>query len=242
MYPLSDGLVHLISTLARRRLRPNELVSLSYCGMRVYFRGLDSDALEEVLFLQEYAFLESRLRATDRPLVIDVGSHVGTFGIWVLGVNPMSEIVGIEANPATYNVALKNIPADTRIWKIYNLAAYSCSGARLHMNTDGPSMGHSLSLYGDVEVASINLRDVIALAGASRRVSLLKIDVEGAEEAFLCANPTALKNVESLVVELHPGRCDADRVRRMLEAEFDFVHDVSRSASYKPLLYCYRNH
>lgn len=241
MYPLCSGPFELVRTLVRRRISPDSLLLLHYHGMPVHFRGRDSDALEEVLHLQEYGFLAPFLRNLRCPLIVDVGSHIGTFGIWTLAINPGSEIVSVEADPSTFDVALKNIPKHTESWKIYNRAAFDRSGMAVSLKTSGPSMGHHLSSDGDVEVVSIDLEEVLALAHTDRRISLLKIDVEGAEEAFLCGNVTALSRVDRLVVELHPNRCDVGRVRMVLEREFDFVEDVSREWSSKPLLHCARN-
>src|SRR3989442_341315 len=40
------------------------------------------------------------------------------------------------------------------------------------------------------------------------RVDLLKVDVEGAEDAVLRGGKAALAAVENVVLELHPGLCD----------------------------------
>tara|TARA_A100000164_G_C21422303_1_gene547256 strand:+ start:366 stop:575 length:210 start_codon:yes stop_codon:yes gene_type:complete len=66
----------------------------------------------------------------------------------------------------------------------------------------------------------------------------MKIDIEGAEEAFLCDNDVDLSNVKNLIIELHPSRCDTKKIRALLEANFTKTtekHDPSLS---KPLLLC----
>lgn len=240
MYPLCQGPGELVKTLIRRRSNPDRVLTLHYRGLPVHFRGSDSDALEEVLHLEEYSFLASFLSETERPLVIDVGSHIGTFGLFALAINPQSEIVGIEADPSTFDVALRNIPTHNKTWRMHNRAAFGESGVPVFLQTSGPSMGHHLSPDGGIEVNSIDLNEALALGDPHRRISLLKIDVEGAEEAFLCGNTAPLARVDRLVVELHPSRCDVALVRKVLEAEFEFVDEVSRDWSSKPLLHCRR--
>jgi hypothetical protein len=45
----------------------------------------------------------------------------------------------------------------------------------------------------------------------------MKIDIEGAEEAFFQTADTVLDKVERLVIELHPKSCDVEFVKRILE-------------------------
>ena len=77
------------------------------------------------------------------------------------------------------------------------------------------------------------------LVGASGAVDLMKVDIEGSEEAFLCANPDLLRRVHHLVVELHPYLCDTGRVEEVLRDIYGTVEKMQGRSSSKPLLMCY---
>jgi hypothetical protein len=67
-------------------------------------------------------------------------------------------------------------------------------------------------------------------------VDLLKVDIEGAEEAVLCQEPALLQSVGAVAAELHPERCDQQRVLRVLRETYRHVYRVSGRGSSKPLV------
>ena len=67
---------------------------------------------------------------------------------------------------------------------------------------------------------------------------LVKIDIEGSEEALLCVRPNLLKRVKALVIEQHPGLCDIKRVDATLKTHFDCIEEIGGRRSSKPLLFC----
>ena len=75
----------------------------------------------------------------------------------------------------------------------------------------GDSMSHRVSDEGAVEVQGMSLYELLS-ASKFDTVDLMKLDIEGTEEAFLCENPELLKRVNILVVELHPNVCDTQKV------------------------------
>jgi hypothetical protein len=96
-------------------------------------------------------------------------------------------------------------------------------------------MSHKVSAKGSVQVKGISLA---ALTEGRGDIDLMKVDIEGAEEAFLCADPAALTPVKRLVIELHPQLCDTQRVRDVLQKAFSQIVEIHGRTSSKPLLYC----
>ncbi len=240
--PLAGGLAAAAVVIARRRHDPHAALALTYQGAPLYFRGIDSDALEEVLSNGEYAFLRPYLQAAPAPRVLDVGAHIGTFALWAFGASPSARILSVEANADTLAVAQRTRTARgdaAARWDLVNRAAGARDGEMLPFLTDGPSMSHRVAAGGDRTVEAISLATLLRRAGgADGTVDLMKVDIEGSEEAFLCAEPGLLARVGRLVIELHPGRCDTGRVRRVLAGAFDDIVEIAGRRSTKPLLYC----
>ena len=102
-------------------------------------------------------------------------------------------------------------------------------------------MGHRLSADGDITVPTTDLAHLVDRQSAEGgMIDLLKVDIEGAEEDFLCTKPEFLERVRVLVVELHPKSCNTARVLETLQRSFKTVEEIPGRFSSKPLLLCYR--
>ncbi|PDV85587.1 hypothetical protein CO652_25970 [Rhizobium sp. H4] len=236
--PLAGDPVAAARIIIGRKRNPLGLLQVNYAGKPLFFRGIDSNALVEVLHEREYEFLASDLRSADTPLVLDVGAHIGTFAAWALSINPQATIVSVEADIHTFAVATKNAHSRSANWRVINFAASGADGKRLRFSTVGPSMSHRVSSEGDLEVETITLQTLMNIVGDRMEIDVLKIDIEGSEEDFLCANPEFLALVKCLVIELHPGICDTERVRDAISRHFKMVTEVPGRQSDKPLLLC----
>lgn len=210
----------------------------------IKFRGMDELALYEVLVLQEYAFLKEYLASCKRPKVLDIGAHIGTFAIWTFSINSQAQVLSIEADPQTCCVARRNVKQlsiQGFHWDVLEKAAGSSDNKLLNFLSTGPSMSHRLNADGDVTVRSISLRSLLDdIDPQCQGVDLMKIDIEGGEEDFLCGAPDALNQVKSIVVELHPQLCDIERVFTVLRSKYPNITEVKNRLSSKPLLYCFR--
>jgi FkbM family methyltransferase len=224
--------------MIKQKYRPNSLLRASFNHQPIKFRGTDSNALLEVFHEKEYQFLEPSLTNREAPVVLDVGAHIGTFAVWALNHAPDARILSIEPDPQTFAVLSENRSLNKGCWEIVNRAAADTDDASLRFSNDGPSMSHRISSNGTLVVQTISLRSILNRAAEHGPVDLLKVDIEGAEERFICADPSLLRHVRSLVIELHPGLCDTDRVRDVLSSNFRYIREITGRVSSKPLLYC----
>lgn len=67
-------------------------------------------------------------------------------------------------------------------------------------------------------------------------VDLMKIDIEGAEETFLSGRESLLKDIDHLVIEIHPNYCNAESVINTLRNSYKFIYIITGRRSSKPLL------
>ena len=245
MAPLAGGIVSAIVTLKNIRKDRDAIQSVSYRGTPVRFRGHDEQALLEVLVDLEYEFLADLLSGLPSPTILDIGAHIGTFAIWVFGVNENAHVLSLEADPKTHLVAELNVAtfAEGGVdWRLIQGAAGSEDGVVLRLSDTGPSMSHHVDPKGRIEVQGMSLTTLLdRIAPGGESVDLVKIDIEGSEEAFLCAKPEALKRVNTLVIELHPQLCDTACVLSVLKGFFNHIEDIGCRRSTKPLLYCRNN-
>jgi len=137
----------------------------------------------------EYDWINSYLKNTKSPFVIDVGANVGNYTNDIININKTSSLVAIEPHPATFLKLKSNVLSKNVV--LYNYAIGNTEGELElfdYAQKDGSS--HA-SLYKDVisdlhkgEVISHNVKvktlDSI-LEKNTKTIDLLKIDTEGNE-------------------------------------------------------------
>jgi FkbM family methyltransferase len=220
---------------------PGAIRAIDYNNHTINLRGMDLNALFEVLSSREYDFASECVTSNDRPSILDVGSHIGGFAVWALSLNPSARVISVEADPATHAVTELNVRAwasQGADWRSINRAAHASDGAMVRFSDSGPTLGHRLDPNGKVNVQTISLPTLVDMAAPDGGcIDLLKIDIEGAEEAFICDNDPSFARVNAVVVELHSRHCDTNRVKAYLDRCFDDILIVSARTSGKPLLY-----
>lgn len=242
---LSGGLLPAFKTMVRIRLDGEQIQRARYDGTPIYFRGVDEQALKEVLIDREYEFLAKELRTKPVPRVLDVGAHIGTFAMWALATNPSSRITSLEASPDTYEVLLTNRDEWRRSgssWNALRGAAGARDGGVVRMAIAQDSMSNRVSVDGTVEVKTMSLGTLLRDSlGDGGDIDMMKVDIEGAEEDFLCSEPELLARIGAMVIELHPIHCNTKRVEQLLSQHFSSIEPIGGRQSSKPLLYCRRN-
>ncbi|HRD76505.1 MAG TPA: FkbM family methyltransferase [Hyphomicrobiaceae bacterium] len=225
---------------ARRLVDRRRPVDLTWRGMQLAARGMDWAALQEVLIENEYGALTPLLKSTPEPVVLDLGANIGTFSLFVLAHAPRARVFSYEPSAATFAVlaatAAKN---PTYRWTAVQAAAWRADESVTFANAAASTAGR-ISGEGDERVAGRSFASILETCGGTADIA--KLDIEGAEEAVLADQPAALLDrIGTIVVELHPGRCDTDRVARTLMNSYGTVYAIPGRRSSKPLLLATRS-
>ena len=238
--PLMGGILPTAKYLIKARAKPLKVGTANYNNKKFEFRNCDTTALKEVLVDTEYQFLEKIIKSQPEPLIIDIGAHIGTFSLWCYNQNPNSKIIMVEANPASYEILKRNIkecsPQNT--YKILNNAAWK-NNKTINFSTTGDSMGNKVSEFGDTQIKGLTFKQVYDIASEyNTTIDIMKIDIEGAEEAFFETADLCLGKIKHLVIELHPKSCNTNIVREKLQQNFQYIYEVPNRIDTKPVLYC----
>lgn len=213
-------------------------IARGHWGDRTFaFRKSDLSGLNEILIDREYEFLSQDIAGKKDFSILDCGAHIGLPILWALTVNPSIKVLSVEASPDTFKILSGNCAGAKADWKTIHRACWSTKG-EICFSTRGDSMSHRAETGGKIKVATIPLSDLINQLSPDKNINLMKVDIEGAEEEFLCAAPELLSRIDSIVIELHPKLCNTDRVRDTLAAYFPRIEEVGGRKSSKPLLYC----
>lgn len=239
--PLMNGLIPSLLYIIRTRGQSAALRTANYKGFNFTFRRSDLPAVKEILHAGEYDFLEKLMDDNDSPYIYDLGGHIGLFGLRILSIKPMARVFSLEASPATFEVLEGNVKENqTKCpnWSYKNGAAWSSNENIKFTNSFESTMSHRIDKDGEVYVPGITYSEIINLHSKDKPIDIMKIDIEGAEEAFLCNGDVNFSNVKNLIIELHPNHCDTKKLRALLENNFTKITEKHDSSLSKPLLLC----
>ena len=152
------------------------------------------------------------------PRILDCGTNVGLASLFFHRLYPSAQITAFEADPALFEMLGANLKANGAGRVEARHAALWTSTGSLAFRCEGSDSGMVESLPGAVEgrrttVPSVRLHDVLA-AGP---VDLLKLDIEGAEDAVLADCEPVLHHVRALVMDLHEFDAAVRQAPRVLD-------------------------
>jgi FkbM family methyltransferase len=195
----------------KRRQRMNRL-SAKMLMHDVYARPGTSDlsVFDQIFITEDYRCL-AQVRAPG--LIVDCGANVGYASAYFLSKFPDCFVVAVEPDPGNFAVLTQNLAPYSGRYRAIQAAVWprterlrfakSSSGlgqewARL---VERPPPGAATEAVGE-EIATIDLPSLFRLGGRER-VSILKIDIEGAELELFSGDVGWIDKVDNIVIELH---------------------------------------
>ena len=166
----------------------------------------DSQAFKLIFLNREYACLED---LSDVRLVIDCGANVGYSAAYFLSVFSGCSVIAIEPDPSNFAVLKRNLTAFGNRANCIRAGVWSFS-ASLSLSKekyrDGSQWSKQVRVCRPDEEAEFEGLDIATLLTTSgyERISLLKMDVEGAEAVIFSENYESwLDKVDAIAIELH---------------------------------------
>jgi FkbM family methyltransferase len=178
----------------------------------VYFRHGTTDkyVIAEVLVKQQYSCLKGMPGV---ETIVDAGANIGAASIYLLNLYPDARLVALEPDPENYRLLQKNLaPYSDRVTCL-NMALWSSREelAVIHGGfRDGGEWSHHVRTRrpGDAICVGGTTMPELLERRSLRRIDILKIDIEGAEQFVFDGNATDwLKKVSSIAIELHDANC-----------------------------------
>jgi FkbM family methyltransferase len=151
-------------------------------------------------------------------IVADVGANVGIYTLGCAGRG--ARVWAFEPDPRTCELLRRNVDLNDAADRVTvrEAAVGDTAGITRFAATGSPMSSSNAAWTVDgvlIDVATVTLGDVLT------RVDLLKIDVEGMEEAVLAGARVLLvdpnRRPRCIVVEVHPTVADVGNVRALIE-------------------------
>lgn len=170
-----------------------------FTNSRDDFRYLCRTNFQDWEFVSRHFFTSIAL---DCELVLDIGAYTGIYSIETAIINSNCKVIAFEPNPEIFQNLQKNINANNledRV-KIFQTALGKQNGiTRLylpddHSSTTMATMVSKASRYFDVPV--LTLDDIFL----SKRIDLIKIDVEGFESEIFAGGQNVLDRCKPIIL------------------------------------------
>jgi FkbM family methyltransferase len=207
---VEPGLLYLWRELIRRRFSLRRY-RLRATGQTIHLRHRTQDltGFAEIFVRGNYDFparIASLLDAVPPPLMaVDLGANIGLFGVRLLAEHPDAHIVAFEPDPQNAEVLRATAASNhSDKWSVVEACAGTANGSVLFQH------GHFLESRIAPDGEPVPVADVFpALATAN----LIKIDIEGAEQAILADDRFRSLGAEVVCLEYHPPHQSADILR-----------------------------
>lgn len=161
--------------------------------------------------------------------MIDAGAYIGDTTAYFLSRYSSLRAVALEPNPETFEIARRNLDPYGERAILIQQGLFSSDGVQCF---DGVDTGVAISATGHaVECTSISS---IVERFHIDRIDILKMDIEGAEEAIFASNPEKwLSIVDMLIIEIHGRHLIPPIIEKLNKSGFS-------TSKYRSVWYCVR--
>jgi FkbM family methyltransferase len=216
------GLLSFLHFEYQKRINHSDIFNLTSkkLDFPVGARPQTSDifAFYQILVFDEYRCL-SELRSP--KLIVDLGANVGYSSAYFLSHFKSCSVIAVEPDPANFAQLQKNVaPYRGRVTTIR--AAVWPRRERLDLDHAGRGQewGVRVKPSADGAVETVTIPELLRVSGQDR-ISLLKIDIEGAEiDLFKSGADEWLHNVDNIVIELHGNDAEEAFFKKIDKSRF----------------------
>lgn len=176
----------------------------------------DLDVFHQIFVEREYSCLDD---LEGVQLIIDCGANVGYSAAYLLSRFPTSHVIAIEPDPENFAVLRDNLAPYGDSAELLRSAAWSHPTGLVLSRVpyrDGREWTRQVRECRPGEMADLLAVDIgsILRRAAGERISILKMDIEGAEGVVFGSNYESwIDLIDTIVIELHDdsvfGGCSA---------------------------------
>lgn len=199
----------------RARYFSSEKLTLSsrYAKFPLYCRPgtSDIDVFQQIFISREYRCLDDN---RDVELIIDCGANVGYSAAYFLSRFANTSLIAIEPDPENFAMLEANLAPYIGRFRALRSAVWSRQVGLVISELpfgDGREWARTVRETRTGEIPAMVAIDIGTLFKESGydRISILKVDIEGAESIVFSSNyETWIGKVDTIVIELHNKTCE----------------------------------
>jgi FkbM family methyltransferase len=169
----------------------------------------DLSVFNEIFKLHEYRIADEVIQTAKHP-ILDIGAHAGFFTLHARSLNKTIPIFAVEPEPKNIKTVHKHLKENNITGVTVIEAALAVSSGSRTLSVTSDSHNHHLAEFTDeasaIIVKTFSFADLLE-EYKFKKVSLLKMDIEGGEyEVFDSIFEAELAVVNYIILEYHNGR------------------------------------
>lgn len=190
-----------------RKLGSRNPMRIKLDGEAIYVRPKSPDiGVAKESLGGEFEILRHMLPRDHEGLIVDAGGYIGTAAIKLARMFPRAQVVTIEPSAENYAILEKNVAGISNIAPIKAALVHEPMGPIPLSDVGTGEWG--FSIVGGAGREVLHLTDTITLAEVRERfggknISVLKMDIEGAEKPLFEHATPDLRSAQIMLVELH---------------------------------------
>src|SRR5688572_7672397 len=230
----------------------NRPLRLAWRGRSFRARPVDvHGSVISVLVRREHDGLFDRLTDHGPLVVVDAGANIGAFALLIKSEFPSARVVSVEASSATYRLLSENVRrSGWPGWEAHHCALWDRNGVVDFADdgfasangsvVGGRALGDDEAIRSCTVVPARRLDALLDEILPGSRISLLKLDIEGAEERVLASVRGRMSMIDAVVIEIHADLVDEARVLALLADEFPEIERLPTSEETERLYFAHR--
>lgn len=163
---------------------------------------------------------ESIVRQGRTPLIIDCGANIGMSAYWFATQFPQARVLAVEPDSGNAKLARANNHGLSQVQVLQAaVAPVDCKVSLF--NTDKGADAFRTEMFSDGAIDAYSIGSLVAIAKADLRdLLIVKVDIEGFEDALFERNIGWIESAELVIVEPHdwmiPSTAKANNMLRAL--------------------------
>lgn len=162
------------------------------------------------ILLEKIYFFDSM---ENNKVIIDCGANIGLSVIYFKTLYPEAQVIAFEADPKIFSYLEQNMANNKIDAEIINKAIWTDNNGVSFLQ-DGADAGRIENTTTSAKIPSIRLRDILT---QYKKITMLKIDIEGAEYEILKDCKNSLTHVDNLFLEYHSFYKEDQRLDEILK-------------------------
>lgn len=148
-------------------------------------------------------------------VLVDLGANIGFTSIWLAKKYGFARVIAVEPNAANAELVRKNFALNGIAGTVVEAAVGPEDGTAKFRAAAESNMGR-LSDEGDDEVTVVSMKSLFERFQLTD-IDLVKLDIEGGEQALLTGPGEWLYHTRALIAEFHPDMIDYPGLTQLLE-------------------------
>jgi FkbM family methyltransferase len=160
--------------------------------------------------------------AMQPEVIVDLGANIGIASLWLAKRYGCSRVIAVEPLAANARLARRNLeengisaevleaavgPEDGEATFLEAADGSSANGRLIADTTQSTAEAGNRKAY---TVQMVSMETLLQRLPEETSADLVKMDIEGGEQALLCGDLTWLQRVRALIVEFHPRLVDCE--------------------------------